>query len=104
MLVIPLAPVESAVLAGIGYSPEHRILALEFRNGRIRHYAGFPASSYVDFLKAPSKGRFFSQFIKGRYEVQEMTALCPACGGLGRIGATCQECGCAEIIGPEESS
>lgn len=101
MLKIPLAPVQSSVLSGIGYDPSRKILALQFaETGDIRHYGDVAAETCARLLTAPSKGRFFTQHIKGKYPVQLMTGTCPTCGAMGYIGDRCEDCGCADVVGP----
>lgn len=99
--MIPRVPVESSNIAAIGYAPEDLTLAVEFRNGAVRHLQGVPADLHQDFLDAPSKGKFFHQHIRGKFtalppvEEERRTGACPACGDTGLIGCVCGDCGCS---------
>ena len=59
--------VESSTLATIGYDDARDLLQLEFRSRAIYHYFGVPAVVHADLLRAPSKGRYFNQVIRGRF-------------------------------------
>jgi hypothetical protein len=56
--------VQSSNLASVGYDLESATLEVEFVNGRIYQYFGVPDSVHHDLMNAPSKGRFFDQFVK----------------------------------------
>jgi hypothetical protein len=58
------APVDSTSLASVGYSPEHSVLEVEFRNGRIYRYFTVPAKVYEQLMAAESKGSFVNRFIR----------------------------------------
>ncbi len=91
-----LEPVSSLFLAA-GYNPDKSILALQFKSsGEIRHYAGVMPDTAIGFYTATSRGRYFHEHIRGRYQVEKMTGPCPACGdGEGWVGDTCTDCGTA---------
>jgi hypothetical protein len=42
-------------------------LTVVFRSGYVYVYVGVPVSVYERLLAAPSKGRFFNRFIRGRF-------------------------------------
>ena len=92
---IPLTPVESAAIAAIGHNPDKNILAIQFKSGSIRHYAGFSVEAFEAMAQAESIGQYFHTKIKNRYQVEQMTGECSKCGALGWIGETCGDCGCA---------
>jgi hypothetical protein len=94
---IPLEPVVSSNLAAYGYDGPKQILAVEFKGGDIFHYAGVPLEVALAFLQAESKGSFYAQQIRGKYQGQKMTGHCPACGALGWVGDRCEDCGTAEV-------
>jgi hypothetical protein len=58
------ALVESSNLEAIGYHPESRTLEIAFRHGGVYQYLEVPMHRYIGLMTAPSKGRFFDQFIK----------------------------------------
>lgn len=91
---IELEPLESSNLAGAGYNKDKQILALQFKDGAIFHYAPVSLEQATDFYGAESKGRHYSQHIKGKIAGQKMTGTCPKCGDKhGWIGETCSDCG-----------
>ena len=94
---IPREAVSSSNLASIGYDHVKKILAVEFKNGAIFHYAGVSLETVTAFYVAPSRGAYFSANIKGKFSGQKMTGTCPKCGAVhGWIGDLCEDCGCAE--------
>lgn len=60
-------PVQSSNLSSIGYDPASRLLEIEFHSGKAYQYPNVPAHVYQALMAAPSKGKFFSQFIKPYY-------------------------------------
>jgi hypothetical protein len=42
-------------------------LFVKFRAGHMDVYSGVPEKVFKDFMKAPSKGKFFASFIEGQY-------------------------------------
>lgn len=58
-------PVSSSFIAAIGWA--NGTLQVELLNGRVYEYYRVPYSTYSAFLSAPSKGRYFNTFIRGRY-------------------------------------
>ena len=91
---IPTNPVSSSNIAEIGFDDDKQILAVVFKSGAIYHYAGVSADLALDFLHAPSIGRFYSTQIKGKFTGQKMTGHCPRCGIQARVGEECPDCGC----------
>lgn len=59
--------VESSAIASMGYDPGSETLELEFRSGSVYDYSGVPPQVYQSLKSAPSKGRFISEHIRGRY-------------------------------------
>ena len=92
---IPLEPVESTNLSGIGYDAEKKILSVRFRSGAIYNYANVDLDTATDFYAAPSRGSYFARNIKGKYPGMKATGTCPRCGAQhGFLGDTCADCGC----------
>lgn len=91
---IALEPVQSSNIAAAGYDPERLVFAIKFKNGDIWHYGRVPPSRFQEFAAAESKGRFFSQHVRGKYAGEKMTGTCSECGVKGPIGVTCDDCGC----------
>ena len=69
---IERAPVESSSLVSIGFAREARVLEIEFRSGAIYRYLGVPQTVFEALRKADSKGRYFAQSIRGKYEFQRV--------------------------------
>ena len=59
--------VESTTLATVAYDEVRELLQLEFRSQAIYQYCGVPAAVYEGLLRAPSKGSYFNQVIRGRF-------------------------------------
>jgi hypothetical protein len=58
-------PVESRLLASVGYDPETRSLEVELRDGTLRLYEDVPRLFYKNMVKSSSIGRYFNTYIKG---------------------------------------
>jgi ribosomal protein L33 len=85
--------VTSSNIASIGYDAPSEQLAVEFKNGHVFHYFGVTADLAQQLDAAESKGRFYVTHIKGRFEAERMTGLCPACADIGWVNTTCTDCG-----------
>ena len=70
--VIERMPVESSSLVSIGFAKQARILEIEFRSGAIYRYLGVPPTVFEEMKKAESKGRYFAQSIRGKYEFRRI--------------------------------
>jgi hypothetical protein len=57
-------PVESSNLFSVGYDAGTSTLEIEFRSGGVYQYFGVPAGVCEGLMMAPSKGRYFDQYIK----------------------------------------
>jgi hypothetical protein len=70
-------PVDSSVIASMGYAPAKRILELEFRETRdIYDYFDVPPEEYASFRAAESKGTYLNQVFKLRgYRYMRVTDL-----------------------------
>ncbi|MDF9430017.1 KTSC domain-containing protein [Cupriavidus gilardii] len=67
-----LDPVESSVVAAIGYDYRGRKLFVEFVSGNLYRYDAVPAGVYRDFMEARSKGEYLNEFILGAYEYEQI--------------------------------
>lgn len=61
-----LFPQSSVIVSG-DYDPATRVLILGFRRGYRYRYAGVPQHIYDGLVRAPSKGRYFDDFIRGKF-------------------------------------
>ena len=59
--------VASSNVKAVGYDEPAQTLEVEFLNGRVYQYYGVPESMHSQFMKAPSKGKFFNAYIKNHY-------------------------------------
>jgi hypothetical protein len=59
--------VESSTLATIAYDGTRELLQLEFNSCALYQYFGVPATVHEALLRAPSKGRYFNQAIRGKF-------------------------------------
>jgi hypothetical protein len=64
--VMQMISVSSSAIRAIGFDGYH--LGVVFRGrGRRYDHPGVPESVFIAFLSAPSKGRFYRRYIRGRY-------------------------------------
>ena len=59
--------VESSTLANIAYDRTRELLQLEFNSRALYQYFGVPARVHIALLRAPSKGGYFNQAIRGKF-------------------------------------
>jgi lysyl-tRNA synthetase class 2 len=59
--------VQSSTLASIAYDSTRELLQLEFNSRAVYQYWGVPVSVHEALLRAPSKGSYFNQTIRGRF-------------------------------------
>jgi hypothetical protein len=60
-------PVDSSMMASIGYEATRRILEIEFQTGHVYQYLDVPAAVHRALLATSSMGRFFHANIDGVY-------------------------------------
>jgi hypothetical protein len=59
--------VESSTLTTIAYDSARQLLQLEFNSRAIYQYFSVPATAFQALLRAPSKGSYFNQAIRGKF-------------------------------------
>ncbi|WP_300973450.1 KTSC domain-containing protein [Sphingomonas sp. LHG3406-1] len=59
---------DSSLIRGALYWPEHRALEICLAGGRRYLYLGVPADVAERFSAAPSKGAYFNRAIRGRFD------------------------------------
>jgi len=64
--------VVSSTIRSIGYDRRTAVLEIEFADGDLYKYFMVPRLTYQAFLEAPSKGRFFSESVRDRYQFQRL--------------------------------
>lgn len=57
----------SSVIKSIRYHRAEQLLCIRFVSGTLYHYRQVPEDIYAHFRRATSKGRYFNQYIKGKY-------------------------------------
>lgn len=68
------AQVKSSWIARIDYTTyPARILTLTLKNGNVYKIPNISQSVYQQFLTRPSKGKYWHQFIRGKYQVNKVT-------------------------------
>lgn len=68
MAEITLKPVQSSNVQAVGYDPQARRLAVQFKgSGGIYHYDGVEQSDHDKLIGAESIGSHFSQHIRGKF-------------------------------------
>lgn len=65
-----MIPVSSSDISSVGY--ENNILCIIFNSGGKYIYHNVPLDVYNSLLSAPSHGKFFHAYIKGRYSYEKL--------------------------------
>ncbi len=65
-------PVESSVLAEVGYDQKRRVLEVKLVSGAIYQYLDVPAREFMALLAAESPGRYYNTGIKPNYDVRQL--------------------------------
>lgn len=65
-------PVQSTVLASVGYDAAKRLLEIEFRSGSIYRYLEVPGEIHRRLLAADSKGNFFGANIRDKFRCERV--------------------------------
>lgn len=65
--------VRSSNIASIGYDKDKLILEVEFIGGSTYTYEEVPENIYNSFLNATSKGIYFHNFIKGKFDYSRIS-------------------------------
>ncbi len=69
--------VESSLIAKVGYAKDTRLLEIEFRSGALYRYRQVPEPTYLALMSAVSKGRYFSNNIRGKFTYELIRPLRP---------------------------
>ena len=65
-------PVESSVLAAVGYDAQRRVLEIEFHSGAIYRYLEVPEEIHRRLLAAESKGHYFGANIRDKFRSERV--------------------------------
>ena len=66
-------PVESSVIASVGYDGETATLEVEFHRGRVYQFLDVPSSTAAWLMRVPDKGSFFNRKIRDCYSYRDVT-------------------------------
>jgi KTSC domain-containing protein len=65
-------PVQSSVIAAVGYDEAAQTLEIEFHSGAVYRYFKVPPTIYHELLDADSKGRFYNQNIRRHFRSRKI--------------------------------
>ena len=63
-----MIPASSSNLSAVGYDPSDSTFVVRFRNGTTYKYLRVPQTLFDALVRAPSKGAFFNENIKERFQ------------------------------------
>lgn len=63
-----MVQVVSSAIEAIGYNEETRLMLIKFKQGETYNYCGVPKKIYSDFLSASSKGQYYAENIKDKFD------------------------------------
>lgn len=63
--------VNSSNIKSIGYDISMAVLEVEFIYGDVYQYFNVPSNLYQEFMDAPSKGKFFDDYVKYNYRYRK---------------------------------
>lgn len=73
--MIPLTPIDgSSLMDAAAHDPVTNTLAIRFKKGVVVHYNDVPAEVAAGLLSASSKGKYFAEAIRGRFEYVKQAA------------------------------
>lgn len=64
MLIVDVVTIKSTSLARVAYDHQCANLRVEFRDGTAYQYRGVPLETFVDLVRANSKGAYFNKNIR----------------------------------------
>ena len=65
--------VSSSNINSIGYDKNLEVLRIEFHEGNLYEYYNVPEIIHSSLMSSTSKGSYFHENIKGKYEYKEIT-------------------------------
>jgi hypothetical protein len=60
--------VNSSAIHSVGYDPETQRMRIEFQQGDGYDFCGVPAQVYEGLMNASSKGSYYNDYIRDRYQ------------------------------------
>jgi len=64
--------VDSSNICSIGYDLSALLLEIEFHSGGIYQYFNVPEKIYHKLMNASSHGRYFSNYIRNKYQTKKV--------------------------------
>lgn len=61
-------PCQSTLIRSYGYEQAKLVMDIQFNDGSVFRYFQVPVEVIVEFVRAPSKGKYFREKIKGAYD------------------------------------
>ena len=71
-----MLPVASTMASAIGYDSENEVLQIEFNSGAVYQYSDIDEDTWEDLYSSDAVGRYYNQYIKGKYQSQRMDNSC----------------------------
>lgn len=62
-------PVQSTWITNIAHNRSNKVITMKLSNGKAFSIPGVTRTTFEQWTRSPSKGRFFHQKIKGRYNI-----------------------------------
>jgi hypothetical protein len=72
MVPVHRQPIESSVLAEVGYDQKRRLLEVKLASGEVYQYLDVPAREFMALLAADSAGRHYNLNIKPNYDYRHL--------------------------------
>ncbi len=63
-----MIPVRSSAMVAVGYDPQTRRMKIAFTQGRTYDFCGVPQYVFDGLMSTSSKGRYYNDHIKDRYQ------------------------------------
>jgi len=60
--------VNSSAIHSVGYDPETQRMRIEFQQGHGYDFCGVPVHVYEGLMNASSKGSYYNDYIRDRYQ------------------------------------
>jgi hypothetical protein len=65
-------PVESSWIVNISHNRPNKVITLRLNNGTAYSIPGITRTTFEQWTKAPSKGRFFHSRIRGKHPINKI--------------------------------
>ncbi len=71
-----MLPVASTMASAIGYDSENEVLQIEFNSGEVYQYSDIDEDTWEDLYSSDAVGKYYNQYIKGKYQSQRIDNSC----------------------------